>query len=203
MPPYPLNPEDADKDISELMRRATRNLRWMQPPTNPQDDSTLPYYAVRGMTNPIPSDEQRASDFFLNSCMMRFLGAGVMGGVLGFGFGAFMQTLNFSSSRPEDFPENATFRQQYRLMGIRTWKGMKSSAKNFAIFGCAFAALECIVSKIRARQDVQNTLIAGCVTGAGMGAVAGPQGMGLGCASCAAMCVAMEWLFGLTGADKD
>jgi import inner membrane translocase subunit TIM22 len=121
--------------------------------------------------------------------------SGVLGGAMGVAFGAFMQTMNMSSGRPEDFPEGTPLRQQTRVILRQIRNSMKSSSRNFAMFGMAYATMELMVETVRAKHDLTNPALAGCATGAGLALSGGPPAMGLGCVSCAAMCVAMDYFF--------
>lgn len=54
-------------------------------------------------------------------------------------------------------------------VGMReAWVAMMSYAKNFARFGFAFSVTECVIERVRARDDIVNPTAAGVVTGAGM-----------------------------------
>ncbi|PJF17961.1 hypothetical protein PSACC_02195 [Paramicrosporidium saccamoebae] len=73
-------------------------------------------------------------------------------------------------------------------MGTRTW----SSAKNFAYIAALFSGFECVVETYRAKHDMTNTLVAGCLTGGVLGAKSGPKSALLGCAGFAAFSAAIE-----------
>jgi len=81
-----------------------------------------------------------------------------------------------------------TARTVLREMAIKTY----SSAKNFAIIAALFTGYECAIESYRAKHDVANTAVAGCLTGATMAARSGPQSALFGCAGFAAFSVAVE-----------
>jgi import inner membrane translocase subunit TIM22 len=49
-----------------------------------------------------------------------------------------------------------------------------------------------VVEKVRAKHDVANSAYAGCFTGGVMARTSGPTGMAVGCATMAALSVAMD-----------
>lgn len=80
-------------------------------------------------------------------------------------------------------------------------RSMRSYAKNFARFGIAFSMAECTVEKIRARHDIYNSVLGGCVAGAVMSAApsesmphrARASTMAFGCVSVAAFSAAIDY----------
>lgn len=86
-------------------------------------------------------------------------------------------------------------RQQLRLgfrdMGSRSY----SMARNFAKVGALFAGIECGVEGLRARNDLTNGLVAGCLTGGVLAKNAGPQAVAGGCVAFAAFSAAIDaWM---------
>jgi import inner membrane translocase subunit TIM22 len=161
-----------------------------------QPGSTRPL----GMTHlqflpPFFNPTQSRADHMMGSVFGKYVLSGVMGGGLGLVFGAFMTTMSFGAIRSEDIPTDLPLRRQFTLMGRRMWSSMKSSSRNFAVFGAMYAPTEQMTAVIRGRHDVGNSLIAGCLTGAGMAVTGGPYAMGMGCAGCAALCGLMDHFF--------
>jgi import inner membrane translocase subunit TIM22 len=76
----------------------------------------------------------------------------------------------------------------FRDLGTRSY----SSAKNFGKVGAIFAGTECCVEGFRAKNDLKNGVIAGCITGGVLAAPAGPQAAALGCAGFAAFSLAID-----------
>lgn len=87
---------------------------------------------------------------------------------------------------------NLPWRQQlkhgFKDMGSRSW----SSAKNFGIVGALYSGTECCIEGLRAKNDLTNSVSAGCITGGILGAKAGPQAAALGCAGFAAFSAAID-----------
>lgn len=54
----------------------------------------------------------------------------------------------------------------FKEMASRTY----SSAKNFGIIGGLFSGIECTIESYRGRHDIYNSALAGCTTGALLGA---------------------------------
>lgn len=94
-------------------------------------------------------------------------------------------------------------------MGTRSF----SSAKNFGMVGALFGATECCIegvftinrldlvgalliltcAKFRAKNDLKNSIAAGCLTGGILGSRAGPQAAAVGCAGFAAFSTAFDY----------
>lgn len=131
-------------------------------------------------------EEVRGQDIW-NNCAVRSVTSGIMGGGLGLFMGLFLGALDNPIMQ-----DQMTGRQQFiytaRQMGSRSW----SSCKAFAVMGLVFSAAECVVEKARAKHDITNTVVAGCVTGGAISAKAGPQAACMGCAGFAAFSVVIE-----------
>ena len=79
----------------------------------------------------------------------------------------------------------------FRDMGTRSW----STAKNFGKVGALFAGIECGVEGFRAKNDLANGAIAGCLTGGVLAKNAGPGAAAGGCAAFAAFGLAIDaWM---------
>lgn len=76
----------------------------------------------------------------------------------------------------------------FRDLGTRSF----SSAKNFGKVGAIFAGTECCIEGFRAKNDLKNGVMAGCITGGVLAAPAGPQAAALGCAGFAAFSLAID-----------
>jgi import inner membrane translocase subunit TIM22 len=83
-------------------------------------------------------------------------------------------------------------RQQLKIgfkdMGTRSY----STAKSFGKIGALFAGIECGVEGLRAKNDLGNGLVAGCLTGGILAKNAGPQAVVGGCAAFAAFSAAID-----------
>lgn len=145
--------------------------------------------AGKGQIEPLrmPTPEEIRGQDIWNNCAVRSVVSGVMGGGLGVMMGLFFAALDNPITQ-----EHMTTRQQLvytaKQMGQRSW----SSCKTFAVMGLIFSAAECVVEKARAKHDITNTVIAGCVTGGAISARGGPQAACAGCAGFAAFSVVIE-----------
>lgn len=83
-------------------------------------------------------------------------------------------------------------RQQLRIgfrdMATRSW----SMARSFGTIGALYSGVECGIEGFRAKNDMTNAVLAGCVTGGIMARNSGPQGVLVGCAGFAAFSLAIE-----------
>lgn len=71
-------------------------------------------------------------------------------------------------------------------------KSSYSSAKNFGMIGAIFAGTECCIEGLRAKNDIWNGVIGGCLTGGTLARNGGPQAVGLGCVGFAAFSAAID-----------
>lgn len=76
----------------------------------------------------------------------------------------------------------------FKDMGARSF----SSAKNFGKVGAIFAGTECCIEGYRAKNDLANGVLAGCITGGVLAMPAGPQAAAVGCAGFAAFSAAID-----------
>ncbi|GLA38055.1 mitochondrial import inner membrane translocase subunit tim22 [Aspergillus niger] len=130
----------------------------------------------------------------MESCPMKTVMAGTMGFGLGGVFGLFMASMSYDSTfTPQgkaiaDLPWKEQVRRGFKDMGQRSW----SSAKNFGIVGALYSGTECCIEGLRAKNDLTNSVAAGCITGGILGAKAGPQAAAAGCAGFAAFSAAID-----------
>lgn len=83
-------------------------------------------------------------------------------------------------------------RQQLKLGLKDMGRSSYSSAKSFGMIGAIFAGTECCVEGLRAKNDIWNGVIGGCLTGGALARNAGPQAVGLGCVGFAAFSAAID-----------
>ncbi|KAL1959919.1 hypothetical protein VTO42DRAFT_587 [Malbranchea cinnamomea] len=130
----------------------------------------------------------------MESCPMKSVMAGGMGFALGGAFGLFMSSMSYDTPLTPQGRELSTLstreqlRRGFKDMGSRSY----SSAKNFAIVGALYSGTECCIEGLRAKNDLTNSVVAGCITGGVLGAKAGPQAALLGCAGFAAFSTAID-----------
>ena len=97
-------------------------------------------------------------------------------------------SLTPASRAISDLPWAQQLRAGFKDMGSRSL----SSAKNFALIGAMYAGTECCIEGFRAKSDLQNSVVAGCLTGGALAYKAGPQATALGCAGFAAFSAAID-----------
>lgn len=83
--------------------------------------------------------------------------------ISGYGLGAALGlfTSSVNPNVADVGPEKQTAREIFREMKTTTL----SYAKNFAVIGAVFAAIECSIESMRAKSDWKNGTYAGAVTG--------------------------------------
>lgn len=89
---------------------------------------------------------------------------------------------------------NLPFRQQlshvYRDMKARSL----SLGKNFAKVGALYGTSECLIEGVRAKHDIVNAVLAGCVSGGVLAmSSGGPGAVGMGCLGFAGFSAAIEY----------
>jgi|SRR5699024_4946160 len=97
-----------------------------------------------------------------------------------------------------DLPWRQQLRHGFKDMGARSW----SSAKNFGIVGALYSGTECCIEGLRAKNDLTNSVSAGCITGGILGAKAGPQAAAWGCAGFAAFSAAIDAYMRMPGDEE-
>ncbi|EMS56357.1 Mitochondrial import inner membrane translocase subunit TIM22 [Triticum urartu] len=110
---------------------------------------------------------------------------------LGGGLGVLMG-LFFGALENPIMSEEMTARQQIVYQAKQMGRKSMSHAKTFAVMGLIFSAAECVVEKARAKHDITNSAVAGCVTGGALAAKGGPQATCIGCVGFGAFSVAIE-----------
>ncbi|CAD6500229.1 BgTH12-07412 [Blumeria graminis f. sp. triticale] len=150
--------------------------------TNEMDDQTQ--LAIKSMQT------------LMESCPAKTVMSGVMGFALGGVFGLFMASMQYdtplhtssTASTTMSLPLREQLKAGFKDMGTRSL----SSAKNFGKVGAIFAGTECCIEGFRAKNDVVNGILAGCITGGALAAPAGPQAAAVGCAGFAAFSAAID-----------
>ncbi|EWZ02186.1 hypothetical protein FOCG_06832 [Fusarium oxysporum f. sp. radicis-lycopersici 26381] len=130
-------------------------------------------------------------------------GKSVMSGVMGFGmgglFGMFMASMSYDTpyhtaapGSPQSTITSLPLKQQLKIgfkdMGTRSW----SMAKNFGKVGALYSGVECGIEGLRAKNDLTNSVAAGCLTGGILAKNAGPQAAAGGCLAFAAFSAAID-----------
>ncbi|KAI9224851.1 mitochondrial inner membrane translocase subunit Tim17/Tim22/Tim23/peroxisomal protein PMP24 [Blastocladiella britannica] len=126
------------------------------------------------------------------SCPAKAAISYVGGGAMGALFGLFMSSIDFNSTTAiADKP----MREQMRIMGKEMAARSVSSAKSLSVIGGIYAGTECVVESYRAKSDLWNGAISGCITGAALGVKGGPKNAVFGCVPFAAFSVAIDYYF--------
>ena len=139
----------------------------------------------------MPTPEDMYTADAMDNCALKTVMSTVLGGALGAVMGVAFGALEPMEVPSADAPKARLMDQVKagaRAAGARSW----SYSKGFAAFGALYAGSECVVEKVRAKHDVVNSAYAGCFTGGVMARSGGPSGMAVGCATMAALSVAMD-----------
>lgn len=94
-------------------------------------------------------------------------------------------------------PVKEQLRRGLKDMGSRSY----SSAKNFMLIGAMYSGVECVIEGYRAKNDLTNSVAAGCVTGAGLAWKAGPSAAAFGCGGFAAFSAAIDYYMRMPESD--
>lgn len=130
----------------------------------------------------------------MESCVVKSLMAGGAGFALGGAFGLFMSSMAYDTplspqgQEMSKLPVREQLKRGLKDMGSRSY----SSAKNFMIIGAAYSGTECAIESLRAKNDLTNSVVAGCITGGALAYKAGPQAALLGCGGFAAFSTAID-----------
>ncbi|KAI9022893.1 Tim17/Tim22/Tim23/Pmp24 family-domain-containing protein [Phycomyces nitens] len=129
----------------------------------------------------------------MESCPFKTALSGTAGFVMGGAFGLFMSSFEYSGPNMNEEIANQTTKQQikaaFKDMSSRSY----SMAKNFAVVGAIYSGSECCIESYRAKNDLYNSMAAGCFTGGALAVRAGPQAAAFGCAGFAAFSTAIDW----------
>ncbi|KAI8872392.1 mitochondrial import inner membrane translocase, subunit Tim17/22 [Ramicandelaber brevisporus] len=141
-----------------------------------------------------PTDKEKAAaEAIFESCPFKT----VASGTLGFGFGALFGLVlagietNSAATVDTNAPMKAQIRQTLKDMAARS----KSNAKGFAMVGAIYSGSECVIESYRAKNDIYNSVSAGCFTGAVLARKGGPQAAALGCVGFGAFSILIDYYF--------
>ncbi|KAJ2616511.1 Mitochondrial import inner membrane translocase subunit tim22 [Coemansia sp. RSA 1365] len=144
------------------------------------------------MSNPFgrtaTQEERAAAANVTDSCAFKAGFSGIAGYGIGAVFGLVLSGIEFSS--PVD--TTASTKQQIKTVFKDMGNKSLSSAKNFALMAAIYSGSECMIESYRARNDIYNSIAAGCVTGGALGMRSGPRAMAVGCAGFAAFSAAID-----------
>ncbi|CAH0548729.1 unnamed protein product [Brassicogethes aeneus] len=134
----------------------------------------------------IKTNEEKMVEAFFESCPFKAFMSCVMGYGLGAAIGLFSSSIGPSSVTSV---ETQTARQVFREMKTTTL----GYAKNFALIGALFSAVECSIESVRGKSDWKNGTYAGGVTGGMIGLRAGVKAGIVGAAGFAAFSTAIDY----------
>lgn len=154
---------------------------------------------------PPPADFQKPPPWLVminkgtESCMFKAALSGTAGGVMGLLFGLFFGGYSQAVDKAVEMEGSAGLKLRVGMK--EAGRAMSSYAKSFAMFGLVFSGAECTVEKVRARHDIWNSIISGCVTGAVMSSQprqniphrARASQMAVGCGGMAAFSAAIDY----------
>ncbi|KAI9189835.1 Mitochondrial import inner membrane translocase subunit tim22 [Blastocladiella emersonii ATCC 22665] len=126
------------------------------------------------------------------SCPVKAVTSSAMSFVLGGAMGLFLGSLDFHSTTEI---AHLPLREQLKIIGKDMRGRVVGSAKSLGVIGGIFAGTECAVESFRAKSDVYNGAVAGCITGGGLAGRSGPKAALGGCVSFAAFSVAIDHFF--------
>lgn len=113
---------------------------------------------------------------------------GVATGIVVGGFQSSSPPMGYPGAPP---PPSMTAIEALKDTGEMMMNKSKSWSKNFAKVGAIYSTVECVLEKGRAQHDMQNSVYAGCITGAALAYKQGPLAMAMGCGGFAAFSVAI------------
>ncbi|XP_018336254.1 mitochondrial import inner membrane translocase subunit Tim22 [Agrilus planipennis] len=133
----------------------------------------------------IKTNEEKAVEAVFESCAFKSL----MSCVVGYGLGAAIGLFSSSVGPSVTSVEQQSAKEVFREMKTTTL----SYAKNFAIIGAIFSAVECTIESARGKSDWKNGTYAGAVTGGILGLRAGVKAAIFGAAGFAAFSTAIDY----------
>lgn len=160
---------------------------------------SLPYF-LPWQPSSGPTDLPPDFSWITNSCGGRAAIGVFGGGVMGLLMGVFMGAMSDSTAPirvigGKDVPQ-APLRDQMKLTMRATAEKSIYWCRNFAFITGVFGGSECLVEKYRGKHDMWNSVVSGCITGAGLQAKQGPQAAAMGCGGFAAFSLVIDSFMG-------
>ncbi|XP_012532395.1 mitochondrial import inner membrane translocase subunit Tim22 [Monomorium pharaonis] len=134
----------------------------------------------------IKSIDEKRVERAMESCVFKSIMSCVIGYGLGAAIGLFSSSVNPNMTSVE---QQQSAREIFREMKTTTL----SYAKNFAVVGCLFSAIECTIESYRGKTDWKNSTYAGGLTGGLIGLRAGIKAGILGAAGFAAFSTVIDY----------
>ncbi|XP_076753821.1 mitochondrial import inner membrane translocase subunit Tim22 [Xylocopa sonorina] len=134
----------------------------------------------------LKTNEEKLVERVMESCTFKSIASCILGYGLGAAIGLFSSSVN---------PNVASVEKQQSVREV--FKEMKTTtlgyAKNFAVVGCVFSAIECTIESYRGKSDWKNGTYAGGLTGGIIGLRAGVKAGLIGAAGFAAFSTAIDY----------
>ncbi|KAJ8667650.1 hypothetical protein QAD02_009313 [Eretmocerus hayati] len=134
----------------------------------------------------IKTNEEKAIEKFIESCTFKSIMSCVIGFGLGAALGLFTSSVNPNVAAVD---KQQTAREIFIEMKTTT----VGYAKNFAVIGLVFSAVECTIESYRGKTDWKNGTYAGGLTGGLIGLRAGVRAGIMGAAGFAAFSTAIDY----------
>ena len=137
---------------------------------------------------------------FTESCLMKPLMTVPLGFVMGAAFGVFMGSWE-GISPPVllpgvPMPPAKPMVEEFRATGRQMGRKARNWSRNFAVITAIFSGTECVLERIRAEDDMWNSISAGFISGAVLAIKQGPQAMLFGGAGFAAFSYVIDKVTG-------
>ncbi|KAL3626268.1 hypothetical protein CASFOL_029817 [Castilleja foliolosa] len=137
----------------------------------------------------LPTIEEIRGQDIWNNCAVRSVVSGVMGGGLGLFMGLFLGAMD-NPIMQDQMSGKQQFIYQAKQMGQRSWR---ARARPLPLWDLSSLLLNMSSRRFaRAKHDITNTFVAGCVTGGSLSARGGAKAACAGCAGFAAFSVVIE-----------
>ncbi|KAF7987453.1 hypothetical protein HCN44_003215 [Aphidius gifuensis] len=133
----------------------------------------------------IKTNQEKQMEMVMESCLFKSVMSCVMGFGLGAAFGLFTSSVNPNVAAVE---KQQTAREVFREIKTSTL----ASAKSFAVIGCVFSGIECVIESYRGQSDWKNGTYAGGFTGGIIGLRAGVKAGIIGAAGFAAFSTVID-----------
>jgi len=133
------------------------------------------------------------------NCIIRGTMSATVGGAGGLALGAFLAPFDTMSGLK--VAENATARETAMATLRQTGGKAAGMGRTFGAIGGVYATTECVIEKYRAKSDLNNSLYAGCASGAFLARSGGGGGMVAGCVGFAVWSAAIDSFMRSGGGD--
>ncbi|XP_011140213.1 mitochondrial import inner membrane translocase subunit Tim22 [Harpegnathos saltator] len=134
----------------------------------------------------IKTNEEKKIESIMESCAFKSIMSCILGYGLGAAIGLFSSSVNPNVASVE---KQQSAREILREMKTTTL----SYAKNFAVIGCIFSAIECSIESYRGKTDWKNGTYAGGLTGGIIGLRAGIKAGLIGAAGFATFSTVIDY----------